>query len=308
MESLTIRRIIEHVQRGQIRVPAFQRGFVWEPDRVAFLMDSIYKSYPYGALLFWRTNETLKVERHLGPFELPTPQADYPLDYVLDGQQRVTSLYATFQTAEKIEQDEDWKDIFFDYTIADDAQETQFFALMPDELDDQKHFPLRTLFDTTAYRRATRDLTEELATRIDSMQSVFKEASIPVQIFRTDERGKVAVIFERINRQGLPLDTMQLLSAWTWSEEFQLQSQFEDLADELEEFSYSNGMVDENLLLRCASAVLVGDPKPEAIIDISGEQIRERFDEVVNGIKGALDFVRSNFGIQRIDNLPFQPS
>jgi hypothetical protein len=138
------------------------------------------------------------------------------------------------------------------------------------------------------------------------MQSVFKEASIPVQIFRTDERGTVAVIFERINRQGVPLDTMQLLSAWTWSEEFQLQAQFEELADDLEEFSYSNGMVDENLLLRCASSVLVSDPKPESIVDISGEQIRERFDEVVNGIRGALDFVRANFGVQRIDNLPFQ--
>ncbi|QDV20659.1 hypothetical protein Pan153_53350 [Gimesia panareensis] len=99
---------------------------------------------------------------------------------------------------------------------------------------------------------------------------------------------------------------MQLLSAWTWSEDFQLQSQFEELADDLEEFNYSSGMVDENLLLRCASAVLVGDPKPEAIVDISGEQIRDRFDEVVNGIRGALDFIRSNFNVQRIDNLPFQ--
>ena len=107
METLTIRKIVEQVQRGQIRIPAFQRGFVWEPDRVAFLIDSIYKSYPYGALLFWRTNETLTVERKLGPFELPEPEADYPLDYVLDGQQRVTSMYATCQTAEDIGQSED---------------------------------------------------------------------------------------------------------------------------------------------------------------------------------------------------------
>lgn len=306
METLTIRRIIEQVERGQIRIPAFQRGFVWEPDRVAFLMDSVYKSYPYGSLLFWRTNETLKIEKRLGPFDLPEPQADYPIDYVLDGQQRITSLYATFQTAENIEQTEDWKDIYFDFSINDDAQECQFFALMPEEVDVEQHFPLRTLFDTTGYRQATRDFSDHLAERIDAMQSAFKEASIPIQIFRTDQSGTVAVIFERINRQGVPLDTMQLLSAWTWSEEFQLHAQFEELADELEDFGYSNSQVDENLLLRCASAVLVGNPKPEAVVEISGEEIRLRFDEVVNGIKGALDFLRANFEIQRIDNLPFQ--
>jgi uncharacterized protein with ParB-like and HNH nuclease domain len=71
MEAIFIREIIEQVQRGQIRIPEFQRGFVWEPDRVAYLMDSIYKGYPFGSLLFWRTSEKLKVERDLGPFELP---------------------------------------------------------------------------------------------------------------------------------------------------------------------------------------------------------------------------------------------
>ncbi len=306
MDTLTIREIISQVERGQVRIPAFQRSFVWEPDRVAFLMDSIFKSYPYGALLFWRTSENLSVERDLGPFSLQDPQADYPIDYVLDGQQRVTSIYATFQTSIDVVETEDWKEIFFDYSVEDDAQETQFFALSSDEVDPEKHFPLRTLFDTTEYRKATRGFDDQLATRIDEMQASFKEARIPVQIFRTEERGQVAVIFERINRQGVPLDTMQLLAAWTWSEEFQLQEQFEDLAEELDDFGYSAGHVDENLLLRCASAVLVGDPKPESIVEIKGEQIRGRFDEVVNGVQGALDFLRANLNIQRIDNLPFQ--
>lgn len=306
MESLTIRKIIETVESGQIRIPAFQRGFVWEPDRVAFLMDSIYKGYPYGALLFWRTNEILNFERDLGPFTLPDPADDYPIDYVLDGQQRITSVYATFQTSEQVEQSEDWKDIFFDYSIADDAQETQFYALLPEDIDNEKHFPLRTIFDSVQYRKATASLPSILTTRLDAMQSRFKEAAIPVQIFRTEERGTVAVIFERINRQGVPLDTMQLLSAWTWSEEFQLQQQFDELAEEIESQGYIAGQVDENLLLRCTSAVLVGNPRPEAIVEINGEVVRNRFDEVVNGITGALDFLRSNLGIQRIDNLPFQ--
>ena len=46
MASLPIRQIVEKVSSGQIRIPIFQRGFVWEAEMVAFLMDSIYKGYP----------------------------------------------------------------------------------------------------------------------------------------------------------------------------------------------------------------------------------------------------------------------
>lgn len=306
MESLTIRQIIEQVEGGQIRIPAFQRGFVWEPDRVAHLMDSVYKDYPFGALLFWRTNEQLEVEKSLGPFRLPDPKEDYPIDYVLDGQQRVTSVYATFQIAHEMEQGSDWKDIYFDFSIPDNAQEPQFFALEPEEVDRNRHFPLRTLFDTTAYRRATKDFGDELAGRVDNMQARFKEARLPVQLFRTEDKGTVAVIFERINRHGVPLDTLQLLEAWTWSEEFQLHGQFEELVEELESKGFETREFNENLLLRCASAILVGDPRPEAIVEIPGGRVRERFDEVLNGVLGALDFLQMNVGVRRIANLPFQ--
>ena len=190
--------------------------------------------------------------------------------------------------------------------MADDAQEPKFFALLPDEVDGNRHFPLRTLFDTTAYRRATRYFSDELAEKIDAMQSRFKEANLPVQLFRTDQKATVATIFERINRQGVPLDTLQLLEAWTWSEDFQLHSQFEDLIEELESKGFQTESFDENLLLRCASSILVSDPRPEAIVEIRGEQIRDRFDEVINGVLGALDFLQINLNIRRIENLPFQ--
>lgn len=308
MDSLTIREIIEQVESGQIRIPAFQRGFVWEPERVAQLMDSIFKGYPFGSLLLWRTNEKLKIERQLGPFTLPGPKEDYPIDYVLDGQQRVTSVYATFQTTHALEKSEEteWKEIYFDFSLPDNVQDLQFFALSPEEVDPSKHFPMRIIFDTAAYRKATKAFDEKLALRIDRMQARFKEARLPAQIHRTDEKGTVAVIFERINRQGVPLDTLQLLSAWTWSEDFQLQTEFSDLIDEVSSKGFDAGSFDENLLLRCAAAVLTGDPRPDAVVAIPGQKIRERFDEVLNGILGALDFLEMNLGIRRIDNLPFQ--
>jgi uncharacterized protein with ParB-like and HNH nuclease domain len=44
MDDLTIRQIINVAKEGQLRVPTFQRGFVWDANRVAYLMDSIYKA------------------------------------------------------------------------------------------------------------------------------------------------------------------------------------------------------------------------------------------------------------------------
>ena len=307
MDSLTIREIISQAESGQIRIPAFQRGFVWDPERVAHFVDSLYKDYPFGALLFWRAGEQLKVEKRLGPFVLPDPRADYPIDYVLDGQQRVTSVYATFQTAHAMDSDEtEWREIYFDHSLPNDVQEPQFFALQPDEVDPARHFPMNVLFDTTAYRRETKEFDDDLAARIDDMQARFKEARLPVQYFKTEDKGTVAVIFERINRQGVPLDTLQLLSAWTWSEDFRLQVQFEELVDEMEEKGFVTTGFDENLLLRCASAILVANPRPEAIVTIPGEQIRAQFDEVLSGVLGALDFLQMNLGLRRIENLPFQ--
>lgn len=111
MDDLTIRQIIEKITSGNLRVPAFQRGFVWEANRVAYLMDSIYKKYPFGSILLWRTKEKLKHERKLGPYELPEGDPDYPVDYILDGQQRITSIFGVFQTDLPNSGGDDWSKI-----------------------------------------------------------------------------------------------------------------------------------------------------------------------------------------------------
>ncbi|CAM4455374.1 DUF262 domain-containing protein [Paenibacillus macerans] len=304
-EGLTIRQIVENIQRGQIRIPAFQRGFVWDANRVAFFMDSIYKGYPFGSLLFWRTKEPLKTERQLGPFKLPENDPDFPIDYVLDGQQRITSIFGVFQTEIKEEDNNEWTKIYFDFQTDPNIKEPQFIALSEDQVDLTRHFPLKALFDTTSYRRATANFSEELADKIDRMQSVFKEVRIPIQTITTEDRATVAIIFERINRMGVELDTMQLLSAWTWSEEFTLQERFREFGEELAPFGFKDVGDDMTLLLRCCAAITVGDASPESLIGLDGAVVRDRFNEIENGVKGAIDFLRENLNIQVLSNLPF---
>jgi hypothetical protein len=267
-------------------------------------MDSIYKGYPFGALLFWRTRAELKTERDLGPFQLPPRPDDYPIDYVLDGQQRLTSIFGVFQTELEAIGKADWADIYFDYRVDADAQESLFVPLAPSEVDPERHFPLNVFFDASKYGSAFRALPESVTPKIDELYSRFKEVDVPVQTFVTDDRAGVAIVFERVNRLGVELDTLQLLSAWTWSDDFDLQRRFEELSEELEPFGFKGVGEDVTLLLRCCAAVVDGDASPKTLVSLNGTKVREQFSYVVNGIKGAIDFVRRELKVEKLDNLP----
>lgn len=305
MNSVSIRKAIDRIINGQIRIPAFQRGFVWDADLVAHLMGSIYKGYPFGAVILWRTKEQLKAERELGDFVLPERDPDYPIDYVLDGQQRLTSIFGVFQAELKPDTEPEWNKIYYDMEADEDLQESWIFALADDDVVDGRHFPIGTFFDPVKYRTATEGLNDEQVLQVDKAQAAFKEATIPVQSIETDDRSKVAIVFERVNRLGVELDTFQLLSAWTWSEDFDLQREFADLAEELRPFGFGEVAEDTNLLLRCCAGIVAGDPAPSAVIGLNGAEVRQRFDEIRNGLSGAIDFVRANLGVEKLQNLPY---
>ena len=306
--SIPIRQLLTRVAEGEIRIPAFQREFVWEPDRVQFLMDRIYKGFPIGTLLFWRTREKLQSDRDLGPYELPQPKDQYPIDYVLDGQQRLTSIFAVFQTelvqaeSPKVE----WVDIYFDMHAKEDAQDSQFLALEPEMVDENRHFPLKVLFDVTAYGARMRKLNDTDAKLIDDLQNRFKEAQIPVETIETNDHSKIAIVFERVNRAGIPLDTYQLLAAWTWSGDFDLRSKFDDLAAELDDGGYGDVGSDPDLLLKCAAVVISGQSSARAITTLKGSDVRDQFPKLTIGIKGAVEFLQKQCGVVSLKVLPYK--
>lgn len=301
-QSYSIRKLLDSVSSGSVRIPAFQRGFVWGMDRVAYLMDSIYKNYPFGSLLLWRTKYKLAVERKLGQFELPKPTEDYPIDYVLDGQQRLTSIFSVFQTELEPTSEGGWLQIYFDFEADDDVQESKFLALQEGDVDPNRHFPLSVLFDSVKYREAASKFSNDQIRRLDRMQEKFKEVSIPAQILKTDDRAIVAIVFERVNRLGMELDTLQLLAAWTWNDDFDLLENFKELKEDLEEFGFSEVGEDSDLILRCAAAILMKDPTPDTLLKLNGQQVRTAFPKVRNGIFGAIDFLRTQLKVMSLKN------
>lgn len=305
--TITIRKLVQNVVEGEIRIPAFQRDFVWEPDRVQFLMDSLFKRYPVGTLLLWRTKEKLEHDRMLGPFKLQPPKKDYPIDYVLDGQQRITSIFSVFQT-ELIKEPKtiNWLDIYFDIDAKDDVQDSQFIALEKSEVK-HNHIPLNILFDVKNYGAFVRNYPDQNRIHeIDALQAAFQEVQIPVETVEVEDHSRIAIIFERVNRGGVPLDTYQLLSAWTWSGNFDLRAKFEALGDELDDHGYKELADEPDLLLKCCAAVINGDASAKSIIELNGTDVRKQFDKFKTGMLGAVEFLKRDCKVISFKNLPYK--
>jgi uncharacterized protein with ParB-like and HNH nuclease domain len=82
------------IDRGQIKIPKFQREFVWGKEQTAKLIDSLIKGFPIGTFIYWETHEELRHIKNIGNAPLPDTPKGHVVSYILDGQQRITSLYA----------------------------------------------------------------------------------------------------------------------------------------------------------------------------------------------------------------------
>ncbi|MBS0251599.1 MAG: hypothetical protein JSR78_11120, partial [Proteobacteria bacterium] len=196
-------------------------------------------------------------------------------------------------------------EIYYDLKNTSGIQDSNFLYLPPDEVDPEIHFPLRLIFDPPQYRQFLKKMDDSISAKVDDLYQRFNQARIPIQTFKSDDRAAVAIVFERINRLGVELDTLQLLSAWTWNEDFDLLDSFQSLAEELEPFGFKDVGEDSDLLLRCCAAIISHDASPAAIISLNGAELRNRFAEVRNGVLGAVDFVKANLRAHSAKSLPF---
>jgi hypothetical protein len=305
MATVAIRAAIEKILTGSIRIPAFQRGFVWTTDNISFLMDSIYRNYPIGNILLWRTRESLEKERDLGPFSLPTPEKEYPVDYVLDGQQRLTSIFSVFQTTLEAKSSTEAFDIYFDLQAPDGALEDQFVSIFEPGADPSRYFPLRAVFDTARFFEIANGLSAEDKIKAVELQRRFQEFQLNLDVIEFENKDEIAIIFERVNRAGIRLDAFQLLSAWTWSSEFDLNESISELATDLEPFGFYDLASDPNLMMKCFAAVVKGDAQLRDVVNLHGPTVRDRFDEIKRGILGAIDFLKKQLMIESLSLMPY---
>ena len=90
--DISVRELVDKVQRGELTLPEMQRRYVWPATRVRDLLDSLYRGYPSGTILVWETDEEIET-RELAVKSTKSPTTSQKL-LLLDGQQRITSLSA----------------------------------------------------------------------------------------------------------------------------------------------------------------------------------------------------------------------
>jgi uncharacterized protein with ParB-like and HNH nuclease domain len=86
-----ITTLMGEISRREIKLPEIQRGFIWKPTQVAKLVESLYRGYPTGSLLFWKTTQAPRT-RGFATGDGAAEPVIQPL-FLLDGQQRLTALY-----------------------------------------------------------------------------------------------------------------------------------------------------------------------------------------------------------------------
>ncbi|BDD03759.1 GmrSD restriction endonuclease domain-containing protein [Aureibacter tunicatorum] len=295
-----LKELIADINSGQIKVPQFQRQFVWKEEQALKLLDSITNNYPIGSLLLWKTKNSLAVERNIGEFKLPETDDMSPTDYVLDGQQRLTVIYSALGA---LTDDEGFDAV---YDLID-----QEFKEAP-EIFDQTKFPLRIIYNTTKLLNFRSGLVsypnaDELQDRLDGLIDVITNYRVPVVTLKELTIEEVCPIFERINSSGTKLSTYDLMVAATWTESFDLNEEADKIAISLEPKGFDD--IDGNTVLKCLSAIKFTGIKKDQVLNLRNLK-KDEMDDIVEIAKKALlktiDLLKTEFKIYSWDFLPYE--
>ena len=126
VSQATVESIVEDAVSGKLNIPAFQRNFVWNPEQVKRLAESLYWNYPVGSFLWWDSSKYPQAK---------TTQSPETQFWILDGQQRTVALCLIFGRKPYWWEDtESWNEALERYDV--------MVNILPDEDDDRLEFAL----------------------------------------------------------------------------------------------------------------------------------------------------------------------
>jgi hypothetical protein len=239
--SITI--YLENLLAKRYQIPTFQRDVVWEKENVKKLWDSIYKFYPLGSILIWKTNTKLESHREIGGIKFADDFHSNEYQYILDGQQRTTSLLTSIYGGNIAKNGNFNPTLYIDLTIElTDATDDTSYAkrfLFWDEIDDKngqlkanvgkkKRYDNKLIVSLIDIIKNYVEIERNLHTlgygdfENPYMQQLrrIREALYNYKISFIELRGievaEVCQIFERINQAGKPLNIFDIVVAKTF--------------------------------------------------------------------------------------------
>ena len=301
--------LIFEIEKGHIKIPKFQRDFVWSIDKTAKLLDSILKGYPIGTFILWETKERLNDIKNIGNIQLPAVPDDIKIQYVLDGQQRITSLYAAFLGAKIQKEGEkkitDYGEIYVNLDGDIDDNEEQ---IVVSELPEGTSITLNEVLNfNNNLINIQEKYTPENFKKIHQYSQTFSTYDFSTIVLRKEDIESAIEVFTRINTGGQTLTLFEIMSAKTYDEElkFDMQDRFQKLTKELTNCKYDT--ISSSVILSVLGLILSKNKecKRKIILQLDKQKIIDSWDNVISALKDSIDYFRSVYRIPVSSILPY---
>lgn len=264
--------LLAHTRDGKTQLPDFQRGWVWDDNHIRALVASITMGYPIGAIMLLETgSESVRFKpRLLEGVELSSPP--YPDHFVLDGQQRLTSLYLCLLSGKPVKTTNDKKQeierlYYLDMRVCLNPEADRVDAVVsvpPDKMvksdfgrkidldirTKEKEFennllPLNLIFNSTNYQSWKASYREffgydkERSRFLDHFDNEIwlplQKYKVPViELVKQTPKEAVCQVFERVNTGGVALTVFELVTATFAADDFNLRNDWRRLKERLD--------------------------------------------------------------------------
>lgn len=301
--------LFTEIDTGRTKIPKFQREFVWSKSQTAKLIDSLIKGYPIGTFILWKTRDELRYFKNIGNIELPEiPRGDYAY-YVLDGQQRITSLYAVRKGAIITKEGEiiDYKDIFINLDLALDADEE---VVITEEPEGSTCISVHKLLAGKLVE-LLEEYSKDHLTKIDTYQNRLRGYDFSTIVISDYPIDVACEVFTRINTGGTELTLFEIMVAKTYDQkkDFDLAEKYELLinsngnAKDLETVGYDT--IPSSIVLQCIAAHNLKTIRRKDILKLKKGKVVNSWETVKDGIFTSIDYMRAHLRIPVSKLLPY---
>ncbi len=294
------------LEEGRFKIPQFQRDFVWTLEKSAALLDSIIKGYPIGSIILWKTTETLRSVKNIGRIDFIDAKKGTQVDYVIDGQQRITSLYAILEDAKITNANGktiNYQDIYIDLDVDSDANGDEKIVVLKIETteDPKRYIRLHELQESNFSFIA--EYHEDRREKIKKYRDKINAFNFPIINLPDNANIEVATeIFTRLNTGGKSLTLFEIMVAKTYSEKlsFDLLEKYEELSEEIGEWE-----IPASVVLQVVSVLAKEQCSKKLILALKREEFIDIWEDVVDSIKTAIEFFKNNYRIPVSKLLPY---
>jgi hypothetical protein len=204
--------LVKYIELGQIGLPNIQRPFVWKNAKVRDLFDSMYRGYPVGYLLFWQNG--MSYDRTIGTDK----KQKLPQLVIVDGQQRLTALYAVVRGVPVVRENYESEKISIAFNPLEERFEVADAAIQRDKafISDISRIwsggtnIFKVAAEYLSELQASRDVSdkeiEKIQNSITKLQSLLTFPFTALELAADISEEDVSDIFVRINSKGTPLN------------------------------------------------------------------------------------------------------